>query len=244
MTIEAILKEDIQKAILQNFDIATDEVILQPTKKEFEGFYTFVTFSLTKTTRRSPAEIGQLVGAYLEENSSIVSKCNVVQGFLNISLKDSTWMHLFEGIFSDPDFGISPANGQSVMVEFSSPNTNKPLHLGHLRNNFLGDSLAKILKASGYDVVKACLVNDRGIHICKSMLAYRELGDGETPESSGLKGDHLAGKYYVLFDKEYKNQIRTLVEEGMTEELAAKKHPGFWKRSNSYCSGKMEILKQ
>jgi arginyl-tRNA synthetase len=225
MTIEAILKEDILKAIQKHFDIAAEEIILQPTKKEFEGFYTFVTFPLTKTTRKAPAEIGQIIGNELIESSSIVDKFNVVQGFLNISLKDKTWLELFTNVFTDVAFGTFPVNGQSVMVEFSSPNTNKPLHLGHLRNNFLGDALSRILKASGYNVVKTCLVNDRGIHICKSMLAYRELGNGETPESSGIKGDHLAGKYYVLFDVEYKKQIRALVEEGMSEEEAGKKAP-------------------
>ncbi|WP_439584571.1 arginine--tRNA ligase [Dyadobacter bucti] len=225
MTIEAILKEDIQKAIQTNFEIAADEILLQPTKKEFEGFYTFVTFTLTKTTRRSPVEIGQIIGNYLKENSRIVESFNVVQGFLNISLKDTTWLDLFGEIIADGSFGTFPSNGQSVMVEFSSPNTNKPLHLGHLRNNFLGDSLSKILKASGFDVVKTCLVNDRGIHICKSMLAYRELGGGETPESSGIKGDHLAGKYYVKFDVEYKKQIAELVAQGMSDEDAAKKAP-------------------
>ncbi|WP_159470963.1 arginine--tRNA ligase [Dyadobacter sp. 3J3] len=225
MTIEAILKADIQKAIRKNFDILVEDILLQPTKKEFDGFYTFVTFALTKATRRAPAEIGQLIAADLEANSTIVDSCNVVQGFLNISLNDETWLKLFAEILSDPNYGDSPANGQSVMIEFSSPNTNKPLHLGHLRNDFLGDSLSRILKACGYDVVKTCLVNDRGIHICKSMLAYRELANGETPESSGLKGDHLAGKYYVLFDKEYKKQIGELVESGMTAEEAAKKAP-------------------
>ncbi|WAC09589.1 arginine--tRNA ligase [Dyadobacter pollutisoli] len=225
MTIEAILKEDIQKAIQKHFDIAAGEIILQPTKKEFEGFYTFVTFPLTKTTRKAPAEIGQTIGNELIDGSAIVDRFNVVQGFLNISLKDKTWLELFTNVFTDETFGTIPSNGQSVMVEFSSPNTNKPLHLGHLRNNFLGDALSRILKASGYDVVKTCLVNDRGIHICKSMLAYRELGNDETPESSGIKGDHLAGKYYVLFDVEYKKQIRTLVEEGMSEEEAGKKAP-------------------
>lgn len=225
MTIEAILKEDIQKAVQKHFQLDTQEILLQPTKKEFEGFYTFVTFPLTKATRKAPAEIGQIIGDELIASSSVVAGFNVVQGFLNISLKDSTWLDLFNKIFTDEKFGSFPSNGKSVMVEFSSPNTNKPLHLGHLRNNFLGDSLSKILKASGYDVEKTCLVNDRGIHICKSMLAYRELGNGETPESSGIKGDHLAGKYYVLFDVEYKKQIKALVENGLSEEEAAKKAP-------------------
>jgi arginyl-tRNA synthetase len=225
MTIEAILKADIQKAIQKNFDSNIGEILLQPTKKEFEGFYTFVTFPLAKLAKKSPAEIGQIIGEQLKTNSSVVESCNVVQGFLNISLKDSTWLDLFGGILADSQFGIAPSNGQSVMVEFSSPNTNKPLHLGHLRNDFLGDSLSKILKASGYDVVKTCLVNDRGIHICKSMLAYREFGNGETPESSNSKGDHLAGKYYVKFDVEYKKQIAELIEGGMPETEAAKKAP-------------------
>ena len=225
MTIEAILKEDIQKAVQKHFQLDNQEIPLQPTKKEFEGFYTFVTFPLTKTARKAPAEIGQIIGDELVASSSLVAGFNVVQGFLNISLKDSTWLDLFNRIFTDETFGTLPSNGKSVMVEFSSPNTNKPLHLGHLRNNFLGDSLSKILKASGYDVVKTCLVNDRGIHICKSMLAYRELGNGETPESSGIKGDHLAGKYYVLFDIEYKKQIKSLVGQGLSEEEAAKKAP-------------------
>ncbi|CAG5004583.1 Arginine--tRNA ligase [Dyadobacter sp. CECT 9275] len=225
MTIEAILKEDIRKAILKHFENTVDEVVLQPTKKEFEGFYTFVTFPLTKTIRKAPAEIGQIIGKDLEEFSSVVSQCNVVQGFLNISLKDSVWLSLFTDIASDTAFGTFPSNGESVMVEFSSPNTNKPLHLGHLRNDFLGDSLSRILTANGYDVVKTCLVNDRGIHICKSMLAYQELGNGETPESSGLKGDHLAGKYYVKFDVEYKKQINELLLNGLSPEEAAKKAP-------------------
>lgn len=225
MNIESILKEDIRNAVESCFQVTLEEIILQPTKREFEGFYTFVTFSLTKSLRKSPLEIGQAVGDYLKENSAVVSAYNVVQGFLNISLKNSTWLNLLQSIQSTPDFGTFPANGQSVLVEFSSPNTNKPLHLGHLRNNFLGDSVTRILKANGYNVIKACLVNDRGIHICKSMLAYERLGNGETPQSAGIKGDHLAGKYYVEFDKEYKKQIAELVEQGIPAEEAAKKAP-------------------
>jgi arginyl-tRNA synthetase len=225
MTLEAILKADIQKAIQRNFDINIEEITLQPTKKEFEGFYTFVTFPLTKSVRKSPVELGQIIGDDLKANSQVVENCNVVQGFLNISLKDTTWLSLFDDILTDDDFGQALANGQSVMVEFSSPNTNKPLHLGHLRNDFLGDSLARIFKSSGFDVVKTCLVNDRGIHICKSMLAYQQLGNEETPESAQLKGDHLAGKYYVKFDIEYKSQIKQLISEGMPEDEAAKKAP-------------------
>jgi arginyl-tRNA synthetase len=225
MSIEAILKAEIQKAIQVKFDITAESIILQPTKKEFEGVYTFVTFPLAKSTKKSPVEIGNIIGDYLSEHAALVKNFNVVQGFLNINLTDTTWIQLFSDIQSNLNFGIAEKNGESVMVEFSSPNTNKPLHLGHLRNNFLGDSLSKILVASGYEVTKACLVNDRGIHICKSMLAYKELGNGETPASSGLKGDHLAGKYYVLFDKAYKQQITELVEAGMPEAEAAKKAP-------------------
>ncbi|WP_025763679.1 arginine--tRNA ligase [Dyadobacter tibetensis] len=225
MTTESIIKEDIKKAILAQFELSVEDIVLQPTKKEFEGFYTFVSFALSKSIRKAPAEIGQLIGAYLLEHSTIVSDFNVVQGFLNISLKDTVWLQTIDQISKNAHFGSSEPNGASVMVEFSSPNTNKPLHLGHLRNNFLGDSLAKILETSGYQVVKTCLVNDRGIHICKSMLAYQYLGNGETPETAQLKGDHLAGKYYVLFDKEYKTQIKDLIAQGKTPEEAAKQAP-------------------
>jgi len=228
MDIQQLLKEDISRAISAQSDLAVapEEIALQPTKKEFEGLYTFVTFPLTKTLRKPPVEIGETIGRYLVENSAVVSRYNVVQGFLNLSVDDSVWITVLNGLLAEQrsgQFGTLPKNGQSVLVEFSSPNTNKPLHLGHLRNNFLGDSVSRILAANGYDVVKACLVNDRGIHICKSMLAYREFGNGETPESSGTKGDHLIGKYYVWFDKAYKQQIEELIEEGMTKEEAEKK---------------------
>ncbi|WP_128546102.1 arginine--tRNA ligase [Larkinella soli] len=225
MDIQTRLKEAITSATGSLFDQPVENVALQPTKKEFKGLYTFVTFPLTKTTRKPPVEIGQAIGNYLKENTAFVSDFNVVQGFLNISIDDGVWVDSLNGILSDADFGRLPAKGQTVMVEFSSPNTNKPLHLGHLRNNFLGDSITRILKAGGYDVVKTCLVNDRGIHICKSMLAYEEFGNGETPESTGMKGDHLIGKYYVWFDRAYKQQIEELVEEGMSEEEAEKKAP-------------------
>ncbi len=225
MNLENILIKNIGEAVTECFQTQLEEIVLQPTKKEFEGFYTFVTFPLTKPLRKAPAEIAQIIGAWLQENSPVVSGFNVVQGFLNISLKDSAWLEVLRGIVAEEQYGTFPANGEKVMVEFSSPNTNKPLHLGHLRNNFLGDSISRILKANGYEVVEACLVNDRGIHICKSMLAYSVLGNGETPESSGMKGDKLAGKYYVEFDKEYKKQISELIAGGMGEEEAAKKAP-------------------
>ncbi|WP_183978417.1 arginine--tRNA ligase [Runella defluvii] len=225
MQIEAIIKTSLQSALKEIYNVEEPTIALQPTKKDFEGFYTFVTFPYTKSLRKPPVEIGNALGAYVLEKSGVVSSFNVVQGFLNLSIDESAWVGALNALALDENFGFAAPNGQSVMVEFSSPNTNKPLHLGHLRNNFLGDSVARILKANGYDVIKTCLVNDRGIHICKSMLAYAKLGNGETPESAEMKGDHLIGKYYVLFDKEYKQQIQTLVAEGMTKEEAEKKAP-------------------
>ncbi|MFN3849525.1 MAG: arginine--tRNA ligase [Spirosomataceae bacterium] len=224
MNIENLLKSTIQQALSSLFEVS-EQVVLQPTKKDFEGTYTYVTFPLVKQLRKNPVEIGNAIGNYLLENSKLVSRFNVVQGFLNVSIAESAWIDTLNQIILDKDFGFLPKNGQSVMVEYSSPNTNKPLHLGHLRNNFLGYSIAQILEANGYDVVKTCLVNDRGIHICKSMLAYQKHGNGETPESSGLKGDHLAGKYYVLFDKDLKQEVADLVAGGMTEDEAKKKAP-------------------
>ncbi len=225
MNLESTLIGNIREAVAECFQTDLEDIALQPTKKEFEGFYTFVTFPLTKTLRKAPAEIAGTIGGWLLAHSPVVSGFNVVQGFLNISLKDSAWLEVLKAVVADADFGTFPSNGEKVLVEFSSPNTNKPLHLGHLRNNFLGDSVSRILAANGYEVVRACLVNDRGIHICKSMLAYRELGGGETPQSAGIKGDKLAGKYYVAFDKEYKQQVAELVAAGMSEEEAAKKAP-------------------
>lgn len=225
MQIESLIKTSLQSALREIYNVEEQVIALQPTKKDFEGFYTFVTFPYTKSLRKAPVEIGNTLGQYLVEHSGVVSNFNVVQGFLNLSIAESAWIEALNALALNPDFGFAPANGQSVMVEFSSPNTNKPLHLGHLRNNFLGDSVSRILKANGFNVIKTCLVNDRGIHICKSMLAYAKLGNGETPESSGIKGDHLIGKYYVLFDKEYKQQIEALVAVGMSKEEAEKKAP-------------------
>jgi arginyl-tRNA synthetase len=230
MDIQSTLQADITRAIAELYPGNAGDVQLSPTKKEFEGQYTFVTFSLTKALRQAPAQIGQAIGGWLLENSSVVSKFNVVQGFLNISIADTAWVEVLNDIASDASFGTLPSRGQSVMVEFSSPNTNKPLHLGHLRNNFLGDSVSRILAACGYDVAKTCIVNDRGVHICKSMLAYRMFGadasgQWETPESSGMKGDHLIGKYYVLFDKAYKAQVEEMVAQRTPKEEAEKTAP-------------------
>lgn len=227
MNLELVLQQGISQAIQQIFDIhlAPSEVTLQPTKKDFEGNYTFVTFALTKPLRRSPAEIGEKIGAYLQANTDVVSAYNVVQGFLNITVGEAAWVAVFEAIRQQASYGVAASNGQKVMVEYSSPNTNKPLHLGHLRNNFLGYSVAEILKANGYEVRKTNIVNNRGIHICKSMLAYQLFGEGETPESAGIKGDHLVGKYYVVFDKAYKAQITELVAQGIGQEEAEKQAP-------------------
>ena len=227
MNLELVLQQGISQAIQSIFDIsiASSEVALQPTKKDFEGNYTFVTFAFTKPLRRSPAEIGEKIGAYLQANTNVVSAYNVVQGFLNITVSQAAWVQVFESIRQQSSYGVAASNGQKVMVEYSSPNTNKPLHLGHLRNNFLGYSVAEILKANGYEVRKTNIVNNRGIHICKSMLAYQLFGEGETPESAGIKGDHLVGKYYVVFDKAYKAQIAELVEQGIGQEEAEKQAP-------------------
>lgn len=202
-----------------------EEVTLQPTRKDFDGDYTFVFFGLVKSLKKSPPEIGNALGTYLLENFEDFESYNVVQGFLNLKLKNTFWLNVFKNVISENIEKEIPENSQAVMVEYSSPNTNKPLHLGHLRNNFLGYSVAEILKAAGYNVTKACLVNDRGIHICKSMIAYSKYGNGETPESGGLKGDHLVGKYYVEFDKAYKAEINELIGQGLTEDEAKKKAP-------------------
>lgn len=221
MNIENILAEEVKAAVSSLFG-TEENVILQPTRREFEGNYTYVFFGLVKSLKRAPAEIGAALGDYLVNRSTLVSGYNVVQGFLNLKLADRVWLDVFRALKAGPQ---PAAKNRKVLVEYSSPNTNKPLHLGHLRNNFLGYSVSEILKAAGYDVTRACLVNDRGIHICKSMVAYRHFGNGETPGSSGLKGDHLVGKYYVEFDKAYKTQIHELMAGGMAEEEAKKAAP-------------------
>ncbi|SHO59757.1 arginine--tRNA ligase [Algoriphagus zhangzhouensis] len=227
MNIQENIIQGIQLAFqnIFNQDLSLDQISLSPTRKEFEGTYTFVVFPFLKVSRTTPENTANQIGEYLKENVAEVADFNVVKGFLNLVLNENSWLDVFAKIYTNPNFGQLPANGQKVMVEYSSPNTNKPLHLGHLRNNFLGYSVAEILKANGYEVTKANLVNDRGIHICKSMVAYQHFANGETPESSGLKGDHLAGKYYVLFDQEYKKQIKELMADGQSEEEAKKNAP-------------------
>lgn len=218
------LPEAIIKAFQVSFDIEipADQINLEQTKKEFEGHLTLVVFPFIRQTKKSPEQTAQILGEYLKSNYQEVADYNVIKGFLNIALSDTYWLQLFEEQISGNNFGKLPANGKKVLIEYSSPNTNKPLHLGHVRNNLLGYSVAEILKANGFEVIKANLVNDRGIHICKSMLAWEKFGEGETPESSGLKGDHLVGKYYVKFDQEYKKEINALKEAGKTEDEAKK----------------------
>ena len=183
---------------IYNQEIAESVVNIQETRKEFEGQLTIVVFPITKISKKSPEETANAIGQYLVENVAEVTAFNVVKGFLNLSIADSYWLNLFNNELLADDFGKIKSNGQKVMVEYSSPNTNKPLHLGHVRNNLLGYAVAELLKADGYEVFKVNLVNDRGIHICKSMLACQKWGNGETPDSSGLKGDHLVGKYLSL----------------------------------------------
>ena len=219
--------EATQKAVkhLYNIEIAAGDVSLQETRKEFDGQITIVTFPFTRFSKKSPEQTGTDIGAYLQNELSEVAAFNVIKGFLNISLSDSYWKNqLYIDILPDA-FSVFEPNGKKVMVEYSSPNTNKPLHLGHVRNNLLGFSVSEILAAAGYEVIKSNLVNDRGIHICKSMLAWQKFGEGETPESSGLKGDHLVGKYYVEFDKAYKVEIEALKATGQTEDEAKKNAP-------------------
>ena len=216
-----------QKAILELYkeEVAESVINIQETRKEFEGQATIVVFPITKISKKSPEQTATEIGEYLVANVTDIIKFNVVKGFLNLSIAESYFLKQFNEEILSSDFGVYAPNGKKVMVEYSSPNTNKPLHLGHVRNNLLGYSVSELLKAYGYDVVKVNLVNDRGIHICKSMLAWQKWGNGETPESTGLKGDHLVGKYYVIFDKEYKKEIEALKTEGQTEEEAKKNAP-------------------
>lgn len=227
MSLSQILTPSIQKAIQALFDVTVDKIEFQTTRKEFEGDITMVIFPLLKVIKSNPAELGNKIGNYLVENVSEVARFNVVSGFLNIVISDSYYVNFFNGIKDQKQFGFVAPNPaeKAIMVEYSSPNTNKPLHLGHVRNNLLGYSVAEILKASGKKVYKTQIINDRGIHICKSMLAWEKFGNGETPEASGLKGDKLVGKYYVEFDKAYKNEINGLIEAGKTEEEAKKQAP-------------------
>jgi arginyl-tRNA synthetase len=225
MNLDLTLRSEIQKAVATLFNQVIEQVQLQPTNVEFEGSHTLVCFAIAKISKKGPEETARLIGEYLQTHSGIVSRFNVVKGFLNIVINDAVWVQVFEAIYTNSSFGIIPPTGREIMVEYSSPNTNKPLHLGHLRNNFLGYSVAEIYKALGYNVHKVQIINDRGIHICKSMAAWKLFGHGETPQSSGLKGDKLVGKYYVEFDKNYKAQIKELIAGGAMEAEAEKQAP-------------------
>lgn len=215
----------LQQALGSLYSLTVENVAVQPTRKEFKGAYTFVTFPFLRTSKKGPEQTGEEIGNYVKENSEEIANFNVVKGFLNLEITDAAWIDSFNDIVATDKFGFKPHDGSEMMVEYSSPNTNKPLHLGHLRNNFLGNSVSRILEANGTEVHKVQIINDRGIHICKSMLAWQKFGKNETPESSGLKGDKLVGKYYVIFDKAYKKQIAELVEEGMPQDEAEKKAP-------------------
>ena len=227
MTPEQFIIEKAAQAVkeLYGAEVPSSLLQVQVTRKEFEGDYTLVVFPLLKISKSSPEMTGKAVGDYLKDNCPEISGYNVVKGFLNISFSEVYWHSLFMAIASSEDFGQLPATGKTIMVEYSSPNTNKPLHLGHIRNNLLGWSVAKLLETNGHSVMKVNLVNDRGIHICKSMYAWKVLGNGETPQSSGKKGDHLVGDYYVAFNDLYKKEVEQLVASGMTEDEAKRNAP-------------------
>ena len=228
-----MIEQNLQQAVagalkrLYGIEVSPDTVVLQATKKEFVGDYTVVVFPYVKQARKSPEQVANELGAAVKEAVAEVADFNVIKGFLNFSVDDAYWVRFVSDEAADPDFGITKPNPSAspVVVEYSSPNTNKPLHLGHIRNNLLGWSVSELLAANGANVKKVNLVNDRGIHICKSMLAWLRYGNGETPESSGMKGDHLVGKYYVEFDKHYKEEVSQLTAQGMDEEEAKKQAP-------------------
>ena len=226
MTIEERIIAGVQAAVkaLYEMDASAQQVQLQKTKAEFEGHLTVVVFPFVKAARKSPEQVGNEIGQYLlDHTEAVITKFNVVKGFLNLVISDAPWITLLNTINAEEKFGFVPVTEQSplVMIEYSSPNTNKPLHLGHVRNNLLGSALARIIEANGNKVVKTNIVNDRGIHICKSMLAWIKWGNGETPETSGKKGDHLIGDYYVAFDKHYREECKTLTAQYMAEGMDA-----------------------
>ena len=222
------IKKSIVSAVyaLLDGDNIQDLIVIENTKKDFEGDLTLVVFSLLKLSKKSPEKTAESIGNYLIENELYFEDFNVVKGFLNLKIKQKYWLIFFKSWLSEDNYGfVSKPTGELYMVEYSSPNTNKPLHLGHLRNIFLGDSVVSLLKAAGHKVVKTQIINDRGIHICKSMVAWQKYGNGETPTSSNLKGDHLVGKYYVVFNKVYKQEIKELTESGLSEKEAKLKAP-------------------
>ena len=228
MSVVLKIKEVTAAAIhqLYGIDLLANDVLVNATKPEFEGDYTVVLFAFIKQLKKSPDALGQELGTYIvSQHPELFTTFNVIKGFLNLTVGDSYWLSFVQSQYTNEHFGEAPSNGTKVMVEYSSPNTNKPLHLGHLRNNFLGRSIAEILKANGNDVAKTCIVNDRGIHICKSMIAWQLFGNGETPESTHTKGDHFVGDYYVKFNDEYKRQVEELKAKGKLDEEAEKSAP-------------------
>jgi arginyl-tRNA synthetase len=227
MNIQNIIETKVKEGFLALYNIEIPSVEFQATRKEFEGDITVVVFPLLRYKKGNPVQIGEDLGKYVVENVDEITNYNVVKGFLNLVVDDSFYTNFFNSIYSNSSFGLvsSKPNDKAIMVEYSSPNTNKPLHLGHVRNNLLGHSVAEIIKAAGKKVYKTQIINDRGIHICKSMLAWEKFGNGETPASSGLKGDKLVGNYYVKFDQEYKKEIAQLITQGKTEEEAKKEAP-------------------
>ena len=226
MNIEAFISDAVTRTVSALYgEAAAAQLQIQKTRKEFEGDYTLVVFPLLRASRKSPEATATEIGERLVADVPQIEAFNVIKGFLNISLSAGLWGECFGDIYNAENYGQAAPTGRTVMIEYSSPNTNKPLHLGHIRNNLLGYSVAQILKANGHNVIKVNLVNDRGIHICKSMLAWKLYGNGETPESSGMKGDHLVGKYYVEFDKHYKAEIKDLMAGGKSEEEAKKTAP-------------------
>ena len=229
--IEEILKQEIEKCLAELYSATEQSIQFQKTRKDFEGDITLVVFPLLRASKKGPEQTAEQIGKYLKEKVAEVADFNVVKGFLNLEITQEYWYDQFVTTYNTDDYGVVKAdeNAPTYLVEYSSPNTNKPIHLGHLRNNFLGYSVAEIIKASGKNVKKVQVINDRGIHICKSMVAWQDYGNNETPESSGIKGDHLVGKYYVEFDKQYKKEIIDLVAKGMDEKEAEKEAPIFKK---------------
>ena len=229
--IEQILHKEIDKCLLELYSSENQNIQFQKTRKEFEGDITLVVFSLIRASKKGPEQTAEEIGLFLKKNLKEVDSFNVVKGFLNLSISSEFWFSQFKIAYNTDNFGIIKENKdtQTYLVEYCSPNTNKPLHLGHIRNNLLGYSISEILKASGKNVQKVQIINDRGIHICKSMIAWKEFGNGETPENSGVKGDHLVGKYYVEFDKHYKKQVSELISLGMDKNQAEKEAPIFIK---------------
>jgi len=227
MNLQETLSESVKQAVKSIYNVAISSVEFQATRKEFPGDITVVVFSMLREIKGNPVQIGEQIGQFLKDNLDVVIGFNVVKGFLNIEIEDAYYLKFFNAISQKTDFGFVEAkqDDKAILVEYSSPNTNKPLHLGHIRNNLLGYSVAEIIKASGKKVYKTQIINDRGIHICKSMLAWERFGNGETPESTGLKGDKLVGNYYVKFDQEYKKQIAELINQGKTEAEAKQEAP-------------------